>query len=239
MPLKELAERRVILHHKSDAQTIVKHALDDLQIGKVAMVSSFGAESVVLLHMISQVAPDTPILFVDTEMLFPETLQYQKDVAAQLGLTNVQVIKPSREKLMEQDVDGILHTIDPDACCALRKTQPLDDALEEYDGWISGRKRFHSGHRANLPIYEKSGRKIKINPLAGWDAAQLVDYMEAHKLPKHPLVSHGFSSIGCTPCTTKTKPGEDLRAGRWRGQEKSECGIHIVDGKIIRRREAA
>jgi phosphoadenosine phosphosulfate reductase len=239
MPLKELAERRVILHRKSDPQTIVKHALDDLQIGKVAMVSSFGAESIVLLHMISQVAADTPILFIDTEMLFPETLQYQKDVAALLGLTNVQVIKPSREKLLEQDVDGILHTIDPDACCDLRKTQPLDNALEGYDGWISGRKRFHNGQRASLPVYEKSGRKIKINPLAGWDAAQLSDYMETHNLPKHPLVSRGFSSVGCAPCTTKTKPGEDPRAGRWRGQEKSECGIHIVDGKVIRQRTAA
>lgn len=239
MPLKELAERRAILHRKSDPQTIVKHALDDVQLGKVAMVSSFGAESVVLLHMISQTAPDTPILFIDTEMLFPETLQYQKDVAEELGLTNVQVVKPSREKLLEQDVDGILHTIDPDACCALRKTQPLEDALEGYDAWITGRKRYQSGSRAELPVYEKSGRKIKINPLADWDAAKLVAYIEEHNLPKHPLVARGFQSLGCAPCTTKTKPGEDPRAGRWRGQDKSECGIHIVDGKVVRQRNAA
>ncbi|WP_394198057.1 phosphoadenylyl-sulfate reductase [Litoreibacter albidus] len=239
MPLKELAERRAILHRKSDPQTIVKHALDDVQLGKVAMVSSFGAESVVLLHMISQTAPDTPVLFIDTEMLFPETLQYQKDVAEELGLTNVQVVKPSREKLLEQDVDGILHTIDPDACCALRKTQPLEDALEGYDAWITGRKRYQSGSRAELPVYEKSGRKIKINPLADWDAAKLVAYIEEHNLPKHPLVARGFQSLGCAPCTTKTKPGEDPRAGRWRGQDKSECGIHIVDGKVVRQRNAA
>ncbi|SDW94831.1 phosphoadenylyl-sulfate reductase [Litoreibacter albidus] len=239
MPLKELAERRAILHRKSDPQTIVKHALDDVQLGKVAMVSSFGAESVVLLHMISQTAPDTPILFIDTEMLFPETLQYQKDVAEELGLTNVQVVKPSREKLLEQDVDGILHTIDPDACCALRKTQPLEDALEGYDAWITGRKRYQSGSRAELPVYEKSGRKIKINPLADWNAAKLVAYIEEHNLPKHPLVARGFQSLGCAPCTTKTKPGEDPRAGRWRGQDKSECGIHIVDGKVVRQRNAA
>ena len=239
MPLKELAERRAILHRKSDPQTIVKHALDDVQLGKVAMVSSFGAESVVLLHMISQTAPDTPVLFIDTEMLFPETLQYQKDVAEELGLTNVQVVKPSREKLLEQDVDGILHTIDPDACCALRKTQPLEDALEGYDAWITGRKRYQSGSRAELPVYEKSGRKIKINPLADWDAAKLVAYIEEHNLPKHPLVARGFQSLGCAPCTSKTKPGEDPRAGRWRGQDKSECGIHIVDGKVVRQRNAA
>lgn len=239
MPLKELAERRTILHQKSDPQTIVKHALEDVQLGKVAMVSSFGAESVVLLHMISQVAPDTPILFIDTEMLFPETLQYQKDVAETLGLTNVQVIKPSREKLLEQDVDGILHTIDPDACCSLRKTQPLEDALDGYDSWITGRKRFQSGQRASLPVYEKSGRKVKINPLADWDAKMLTAYIAEHHLPKHPLVSRGFQSLGCAPCTTKTKPGEDPRAGRWRGQDKDECGIHIVDGKVVRQRNAA
>lgn len=239
MPLKELAERRAILHQKSDPQAIIKHALDDVQIGKVAMVSSFGAESVVLLHMISQVNPDAPILFIDTEMLFPETLQYQKDVAAELGLTNVQVIKPSRESLLEKDVDSILHTIDTDACCALRKTQPLDEALKDYDGWITGRKRYQSGQRAALPVYEKSGEKVKINPLADWDAAKLAAYIDEHKLPKHPLVARGFKSLGCAPCTTKTKPGEDPRAGRWRGEDKSECGIHIVDGKVVRKRNAA
>lgn len=239
MPLKELAERRTILHRKSDPQTVIKHALDDVQIGKVAMVSSFGAESVVLLHMIAQVDPDAPILFIDTEMLFPETLQYQKDVAEHLGLTNVQVIKPSRAELLEKDVDGILHTIDTDACCALRKTQPLDDALKDYDGWITGRKRYQSGQRSALPIFEKSGDKVKINPLADWDAPKLAAYIEEHKLPKHPLVERGFQSLGCAPCTTKTKAGEDPRAGRWRGQDKSECGIHIVDGKVVRQRNAA
>ncbi|MEP3392875.1 MAG: phosphoadenylyl-sulfate reductase [Litoreibacter sp.] len=239
MPLKELAERRAILHGKSDPQTVIKHALDDVQIGKVAMVSSFGAESVVLLHMISQIDPDAPILFIDTEMLFPETLQYQKDVAKHLGLTNVQVIKPSREKLLENDVDSILHTIDTDACCNLRKTQPLDNALKDYDGWITGRKRFQNGQRASLPVYEMADGKIKINPLAGWDASKLAAYIKEHKLPKHPLVERGFQSLGCAPCTTKTKPGEDPRAGRWRGQDKSECGIHIVDGKVVRQRNAA
>lgn len=239
MPLKELAERRNILHRKSGAETILKHALDDVQIGSVAMVSSFGAESVVLLHMLSQVAPDTPILFLDTEMLFPETLTYQREVAELLGLTDVRVIRPSREKLLTHDVDGILHTIDPDACCALRKTQPLEDALSEFDGWITGRKRAHGGTRAQLPLYEKQDRKIKVNPLASWDTAQIAAYLDTHNLPRHPLVSRGFTSIGCTPCTTKVAEGENPRAGRWRGMEKSECGIHMVDGKFVRQESAA
>ena len=239
MPLKELAERRNILHRKSGAETILKHALDDVQIGRVAMVSSFGAESVVLLHMVSQIAPDTPILFLDTEMLFPETLTYQREVAELLGLTDVRIIRPSRAKLLESDVDSILHTIDPDACCSLRKTQPLEEALAEFDGWITGRKRAHGGARAQLPLYEKQDRKIKVNPLASWDTTQIASYLDKHDLPRHPLVARGFTSIGCTPCTTKVAAGEDPRAGRWRGMEKSECGIHIVDGKVIRRENAA
>lgn len=239
MPLKELVDRRNILHRRSDAQTIVNHALDDMQIGRVAMVSSFGAESVVLLHMVAHANPATPILFIDTEMLFPETLTYQRDVAKTLGLRDIRIIRPDRAQLMEQDVDGILHTIDQDACCALRKTRPLEDALAEFDGWITGRKRAHGGARAELPLYEKQDRKIKINPLASWDTAQLAAYMDRHGLPRHPLVARGFKSVGCAPCTTKVAEDEDPRAGRWRGTEKSECGIHIVDGKFVRQENAA
>lgn len=239
MPLKELAERRNILHRKSAAQTIVGHALDDIQIGRVALVSSFGAESVVLLHMVAQANPDTPVLFLDTEMLFPETITYQREVAADLGLRDIRIIRPDRARLMERDVDGILHTIDPDACCSLRKTQPLDAALAEFDGWITGRKRAHGGTRAQLPLFEKQDRKIKINPLASWDSAQIAAYIDTHSLPRHPLVARGFTSLGCAPCTTKVAEGEDPRAGRWRGMAKSECGIHIVDGKLIRQESAA
>jgi phosphoadenosine phosphosulfate reductase len=234
MPLKELAERRVLLHRKSDAQTIVKHALDDLAIGKVGLVSSFGAESVVLLHMVSKINLDTPVLFIDTEMLFESTLQYQRDVSRILGLTDVRTITPSREKLLERDVDGILHKFDLDACCSLRKSEPLEEALEGFGGWITGRKRIQGGSRAQLPIYEKSERRIKINPLANWTPLMVRDYIETHKLPRHPLVEKGYPSIGCAPCTSKARQDEDPRAGRWRGTEKSECGIHFLDGKTKR-----
>ncbi len=240
MPLKELAERRTLLHRKSDAQTILKHALDDVQIEQVALVSSFGAESVVLLHMVAQINPDTPVLFLDTEMLFPETLAYQQQVAEQLGLRDMRVIRPSRAKLMERDVDGILHTFDTDACCTLRKTEPLEEALQGFGGWITGRKRVQGGQRAQLPLYEKDdGARIKINPLADWTPEMIADYIDTHDLPRHPLVSHGFKSIGCAPCTTKVAEGEDPRAGRWRGMEKSECGIHFENGKAIRQENAA
>ncbi len=234
MPLKELAERRSLLHRKSDAPTLLRHALDDMSIGPVAMVSSFGADSVVLLHMISEIDPTTPILFIDTEMLFDATLAYQREVTKQLGLTDIRVIKPSREALLERDVDGTLHHFNPDACCALRKTEPLERALDGFGGWITGRKRIHGGARKSLPLFEKSERRIKINPLANWTTAQIADYINQHNLPRHPMVAQGFPSIGCQPCTTPAEADEDPRAGRWRGQEKTECGIHFVDGKPVR-----
>lgn len=235
MPLKELAERRVMLHRRSDAQTVVRHALDDLAIGPVAMVSSFGADSVVLLHMLSEIDRDTPVIFVDTEMLFAATLAYQRELAEHLGLRDIRVTRPAREALLERDVDGILHHFDPDACCALRKTEPLERALDGFGGWITGRKRIDGGLRRSLPLYEKSEQRIKVNPLATWTPAMVRDYIARHDLPRHPMVAQGFPSIGCQPCTTPAEADEDPRAGRWRGREKSECGIHFEDGLPLRR----
>lgn len=229
MPLKELAERRNLLHSKSDAQTVLRHALDDVEIGPIALVSSFGAESVVLLHMAAQVNTDTPIIFLDTEMLFDETLAYQKDVADTLGLSDVRVITPSRDDVLTHDVDGLLHQADVDACCDLRKTRPLENALAGFGGWITGRKRFQGGQRSDIPLFEKDhARRIKINPLANWTAQDLAAYMTNHNLPRHPLVAKGYPSIGCWPCTNRVGDHEDTRAGRWKGTEKTECGIHFA-----------
>ena len=229
MPLKEIAERRNLLHRKSDAQTVLKHALDDGEIGPVALVSSFGAESVVLLHMVAKINPDTPVIFLDTEMLFAETLTYQREVAAKLGLTNLQIITPNRDAVFTHDVDGLLHQADVDACCDLRKTQPLERALANFGGWITGRKRYQCGQRADIPLFEKDhARRIKINPLAGWTAADLKSYMDQHNLPRHPLVAQGYPSIGCWPCTHRVGDTENARAGRWKDSEKTECGIHFA-----------
>lgn len=231
MPLKEFAERRNLLHSKSDAQTILKHVLSDVQLGPVALVSSFGAEAVVLLHMVSQVDKATPVIFLDTEMLFPETLQYQRDLSAQLGLSDLRVITPDRSAVLTQDVDGLLHQADVDACCDLRKTQPLNAALAGFEGWITGRKRYHGGQRTALPLFEKDARKIKVNPLAKWTAADVRTYIDTHHLPRHPLVAQGFPSVGCIPCTTRASSIEDPRAGRWANTEKTECGIHNAPQK--------
>lgn len=231
MPLKELAERRNMLHRKSDAQTVLRHALEDTEIGQIALVSSFGAESVVLLHMAAQFRPDVPVIFLDTEMLFPETLEYQRKVAQALGLNDVRVITPDRNAVLTEDVDGLLHQAEPDACCDLRKTRPLEQALQGFDGWITGRKRYQGGQRASLPFFEKDGRRIKVNPLANWNIADLQAYMTDHDLPRHPLVAKGYPSIGCMPCTTRVGDHEDPRAGRWRDSEKTECGIHFAPGQ--------
>ncbi len=239
MPLKELAERRNILHRKSDAQTVLRHVLSDVQIGKMALVSSFGAESVVLLHMVAQINKATPVIFLDTEMLFPETLTYQREVAALLGLTDVRIIGPNRDAVLTEDVDGLLHQADTDACCDLRKTRPLAEALAEFDGWITGRKQFQGGKRADLPLFEKEGRKIKVNPLNNWSAQDLQDYMAKHDLPRHPLVAQGYPSVGCMPCTTRVSDHEDQRAGRWRGTTKTECGIHYDANGATRQGQAA
>lgn len=229
MPLKELAERRNLLHRKSDAQTVLRHALEDLEIGPVALVSSFGAESVVLLHMVSQINPAAPIIFLDTEMLFDETLTYQREVAEQLGLTNVQVITPDRDAVFTHDVDGLLHQADVDACCNLRKTQPLEKALDGFGGWITGRKRYQGGQRSDIPLFEKDqGRRIKINPLASWTPQDITTYMDTHSLPRHPLVAQGYPSVGCWPCTHRASSLEGSRAGRWKDSEKTECGIHFA-----------
>lgn len=217
------------------AVSVMEHALGDPDVGATTLVSSFGAESVVLLHMLSVMAPDTPVLFIDTQMLFPETLQYQRDVAEKLELTNIQSITADAAAVDYEDPDGTLHQFSTDACCNLRKTVPLEGALRPYDAWITGRKRFQAGTRAALEFFEVDGdTRLKINPLAMWGREDLEEYMVNNRLPRHPLVAKGYPSIGCAPCTSPVKPGEDPRAGRWRGSNKTECGIHFINGKPVR-----
>ncbi|WP_281825259.1 phosphoadenylyl-sulfate reductase [Jannaschia rubra] len=214
------------------SETILDTALRNAAVGDVAMVSSFGPESVVLLHLLSQLAPDTPVLFLETGMLFPETLAYQREVAETLGLTRVKVIRPDPTDLFLHDPEGDLHGRDPDTCCAIRKAKPLELALQPFDGWITGRKRHQTGDRVTMQVFEVEAGKLRINPLAGWTPRDMADHMARHDLPRHPLVAQGFASLGCAPCTTRVAPGEDPRAGRWRGREKTECGIHFAGGRV-------
>jgi phosphoadenosine phosphosulfate reductase len=217
------------------AVSVLEHALGDPDVGRTALVSSFGAESVVLLHMIAVIDRTTPVLFIDTQMLFAETLAYQQEVAGKLGLTNIVTVTADPKVLAFEDPDNTLHRFNTDACCALRKTEPLERALQGYDAWITGRKRFQGSTRATVEFFEAEGDlRIKVNPLAHWGRDDLQDYMINNRLPRHPLVAKGYPSIGCAPCTSPVAPGEDPRAGRWRGSAKTECGIHFIDGRAVR-----
>ncbi|MGQ3486058.1 phosphoadenylyl-sulfate reductase [Roseovarius pacificus] len=226
-------------HHSATA--VLEHALHDPDAGKLALVSSFGAESVVLLHMVSVARRDTPVIFIDTQMLFAETLVYQQELAERLDLRDLRIIRAADTALQRQDPDGTLHKTAPDACCALRKTEPLQRALDGFGGWITGRKRFQGSTRSRLEFFEaeEGTGRIKVNPLAHWAPEDLRTYMEENRLPRHPLVARGYPSIGCAPCTTRVNDGEDPRSGRWRGQDKTECGIHFVNGRIVRQGENA
>ncbi|MEO1330937.1 MAG: phosphoadenylyl-sulfate reductase, partial [Pseudomonadota bacterium] len=177
----------------------------------------------------------TPVLFVETQMLFPETLAYQQELADRLGLTDVRTIRPAPADLDAVDPGDTLHLSDPDGCCHVRKVLPLERALGPFDAWITGRKRGQSRARAGLRLFETDAAgRIKLNPLAGWSVGEVRAEMARRGLPPHPLVNRGFPSIGCLPCTTPVDVGEDPRAGRWRGRSKEECGIHVIDGRVVR-----
>lgn len=220
-------------HHS--ATDVLEHALKDHDLGKVALVSSFGAESVVLLHLVSVIAPETPVLFIDTRMLFQETLDYQRQLAESLNLCDLRTIRANPARVGYEDPDATLHQFNTDACCAVRKVEPLERALKGFDGWITGRKRYQNADRGSIDFFENEGDfRIKVNPLAHWGREDLEEYIVENRLPRHPLVAKGYPSIGCAPCTSPVKPGDDPRSGRWRGQAKTECGIHFLDGKAVR-----
>lgn len=229
-----------ILDHLADLQK-AHEGLDGLSLlrallregplkGRTALVSSFGAESVVLLDMVATIDPTTPVIFLDTGKLFPETHAYREEVTELLGLTDVRLAAPMAGRLQQHDPKGDLWQREADMCCEIRKTEPLDLALDGFSAWITGRKRFQGGARTALSTIEgdASAARMKINPLARWSSEDVERYRLLRDLPTHPLVASGYRSIGCMPCTRPTEEGEDPRAGRWWGLDKTECGIHQV-----------
>jgi phosphoadenosine phosphosulfate reductase len=205
-------------------------------VEEVAIVSSFGAESAVLLHLVAQVDPSVPVIFLNTGKLFGETLRYRDRLQEVVGLTDIRAIGPHPSDLRRHDPDGVLWNADPDQCCAIRKVWPLKKALKNFSAQVTGRKRFQTRSRSAMDMIEISDGRFKINPLAHWSHEDLERYTDAHKLPKHPLLKDGYLSIGCMPCTSRVKEGEDYRSGRWSGLDKDECGIHepsLTDGDGI------
>ncbi|RVT93882.1 phosphoadenylyl-sulfate reductase [Sphingomonas crocodyli] len=205
---------------------MIRTVLSEGLLDRVAVVSSFGAESAVLLHLVAQADPGVPVLFLDTGKMFPETIAYRDELAAKIGLTGLRVIEPEAAVIEAKDGTGLRWSYDPDGCCEIRKVIPLAKAMRDFDAQITGRKGFQSATRTGIARFELDGDKIKMNPLADWSKADLDAYFEANDLPRHPLEAQGYLSIGCAPCTSIVKPGEDPRAGRWRGWDKVECGIH-------------
>jgi phosphoadenosine phosphosulfate reductase len=217
-----------------DAHGILELALTGEFAGKTAMVSSFGAESAVLLKLVAEIDPNTPILFLNTGKLFGETLRYRDRLQDTLGLGDVRTLAPSLAAREANDADGTLWSRDTDACCNFRKVIPLAKALEPFAAQITGRKRFQTRERAGMQPVEYFEGRYRFNPLWQWTQAELEAYTETHNLPRHPLVEDGYPSIGCMPCTRRVQAGEDYRAGRWSGLDKDECGIHVgMDGEGI------
>ncbi len=230
-PLEEAAEARArILAQRYDGVSgaeLLAAMIEREFPGEITLVSSFGAEAAVLLHMAARIDPSVPVTFVDTGRLFPATLQYRDRLIEHFGLGNVRTVGPSVARVGGPDGDGELWRRDPDLCCFLRKVEPLSRALEGFGAWITGRKAYQGGARHNLVPVEALDGRVKINPLARWSPSEIKSYFEVHDLPRHPLEAEGFRSIGCMPCTDRVAPGEHVRAGRWRDQDKEECGIHF------------
>jgi len=223
MPLSQSELRHLL-------ETPEGHALEEALVslkGRVAVISSFGAESAILLDEVARIDPSVPIFFLDTRRHFPETLAYRDELTEALGLLDVRTISPAETELESRDPQDQLSAFDPDACCALRKVEPLELVLPEFDVWLTGRKRSQSSTRAALPVVDpQPDGSVKLNPLAGWGPEKIEAEMRRRNLPRHPLVSQGYTSIGCAPCTRPVGEGEDGRAGRWAGLAKTECGIH-------------
>jgi phosphoadenosine phosphosulfate reductase len=207
---------------------VIAAALKTVGREKLALVSSFGTESAALLKVMADVDPAIPVIFLDTGWLFEETLAYRDTLIATLGLRDVRSIKPLEQTLSREDPDRELWFSDPDACCRIRKVEPLQRALAPFSAWINGRKRFQGGLRAEMAVVEDDGAKLKFNPFANVGREEIEAIYKLAKLPPHPLLASGYQSVGCMPCSSRTAPGEDARAGRWRGRAKTECGIHTI-----------
>ena len=207
---------------------VIATALQTVGREHLAVVSSFGTESAALLKVMAEVDPAIPVIFLDTGWLFEETLAYRDTLIATLGLRDVRSIKPVEETLSREDPDRELWFSDPDACCRIRKVEPLARALAPFSAWVNGRKRFQGGLRAAIPVVEDDGVRLKFNPFANVSREQIEAIYAGANLPPHPLAASGYLSVGCMPCTSRTSPDEDARAGRWRGRTKTECGIHTA-----------
>lgn len=233
--LRDRAAGLGLRYKGQSAEAVLEGVIRHDFAGRIGLVSSFGTEAAILLHMVSRIDPYVPVIFLDTGKHFPETQTYREALIDRLGLCNTQVVHPSPAGLAADDPEGDLHARNANLCCHVRKTLPMLAALRSLECWITGRKRAQAATRAALTLFETQDRWIKVNPLRNWTPDDVTAYFQAHDLPAHPLATQGYASVGCAPCTRAVKPGEDARAGRWAGQDKTECGIHFENGRIVRK----
>jgi len=221
------------------AEALLKSMINDEFKGKIALVSSFGADSAALIKLVADVNPSTPILFIDTGKHFKDTLTYVKELEAFFGLKDVRYIKPDEKLISNIDKDGELWKTQVNRCCWLRKVKPMEVELAkgEFQAIITGRKRFQTGARNEIDNVELFDDGIfRVNPFCMWNKDDVKKVYTNNNIPVHPLIAKGFPSIGCEPCTKEVKPGEDERSGRWAhtvdmsGVQKEECGIHTGGG---------
>lgn len=235
LELKDRAHGLSARYASQDAAGVLASVIRTDFPGRIGLVSSFGTDAAVLLHMVSRIDPYVPVIFLDTWKHFPETLAYREQLVEAFGLCNIQTVTPRPAGLKADDPDGELHKRNPDLCCHVRKTLPMLSALRPLDCWITGRKRSQATTRSDMDLFEVQDRWIKLNPLIDWAADDVTAYFSEHGLPAHPLKPKGYLSVGCTPCTRAVKAGEDPRAGRWADSDKTECGIHFENGKLVRK----
>ena len=230
-PLRLTVEDLIQKHGDKDAAELLRVMIEEVFPSRIAVVTSFGAESAILLDLVSKISRSVPVIFLDTGKHFPETLKYQTQMIRHLALTDVRDQYPDAADVECSDPNGNLWEVNPDQCCYVRKVLPLEKALLPFDAWVTGRKRFQTENRTKLKTIEFDETHIKINPLASWDMAHVSEYLRECNVPKHPLVELGYPSIGCSSCTRAVREGESLRDGRWSDHTKTECGIHkIVEG---------
>ncbi len=225
--LNSLAARLDATYAAFDAPELVRALIAEEFTDRIALISSFGTEAAVMLALAAEIDRALPILFIDTGKMFDETLAYRDQLVELLGLTDVRTITPSRVALADRDPAGQLWYFDADACCRLRKVEPLAVSLGGFDAVLSGRKRYHGALRHALPRFQAVDGRIKIDPLAHWTADRVAAEFVRRGLPQHPLQAEGYASIGCEPCTRPVEAGAPVRAGRWAGAAKTECGIHL------------
>jgi phosphoadenosine phosphosulfate reductase len=207
-------------------QEILQLAFEKVE--NIAFACSFGAEDVALVDMIVKIKPDAKIFYLDTDVLFEETYEV-RDLIVETYNPNLIRFSPKLTLEEQAELHGeALWASDPNACCNIRKVEPLQRALAELDGWITGIRREQAPTRANAGVVEVDQKfgLIKFNPLALWTDKQVWEYIVKNKVPYNKLHDQGYPSIGCIPCTRAVKPGEDPRAGRWSGHDKTECGLH-------------